>query len=49
MKMRISASVVNGIVKFLPKPNNPLKKQAILNNFSAGGVAMRNIATIFNN
>jgi hypothetical protein len=49
MKMPIRASVVNGIGNILPKSGNPVEKQALSNDFLAGGVAIRNIATIFKN
>jgi len=32
MKMPLSASVVNGIGNILPKPENPVVKQALSNN-----------------
>jgi hypothetical protein len=48
MKMPISASVVNGIGNIRPKSGNPVDKQALSNDFLAGGVAIRNIATTFN-
>jgi hypothetical protein len=47
--MPISASVVNGIGNILPKPENPVEKQAISNDFLAGGVAIWNIAIILIN